>query len=416
MEPVERKTQGRWAHLILALLFALSAIYFVIGGVALAVRGGSPYYLLCGIALLALVWGLLRNRAYVGPLYAGIFGATLVWSVWEAGFDFWPLFSRMFIFIVAGALLAFALPSLRRNAGAPAMKGAHFAIGGVLALAAVALFADMFADRGIYNFAAPTARYPVTAATEQKNWDNYANNPEAERFVALDQINRGNVGNLEVAWVYRHGDLPISPNAGGFEDQGTPLQIGNTLYFCTPKNNIVAVDATSGKQRWKALVGSTNNLFARCRGIVYYDASGRQPNRAQAGVMHRANYVAPADGGPCPRRILTANTSNGLVAINADTGAFCPDFGRNGRVDLSLGMGDTPNRNHHPNSSPTLAGDVVVVGGYVNDNIDAGISSGVVRAYDVRTGAMRWAWDSGNPDPRRRRRPIRRGRRTSGRT
>lgn len=397
MEAVEGKKKARWILIPLALLFGIAGLFFAIGGVMLLLRGGSAYYGACGIALLVVAWGLLRDRIFVGPLYSGIFTVTLVWAYWEAGSDFWPLFSRIYIFVVAGALLSFALPSSRINAGARPMTMVHMVVGSLLAMAAIGLFMAMFADRGTYNFAAPTAKYPVTRQTEQTDWSSYGNNPQAERFVALDQINRGNVGRLKVAWTYRHGDIPVSPNARGYEDQGTPLQIGNSLYFCTPKNNIVSVDATTGRQRWKALLGSTNKMYVRCRGIAYHDGSKQDPDSAEGSRNPQSADSRVADPSTCVRRILTANSSNGLIAIDADTGKFCLDFGTNGHVDLRHGMGTTPDKDHHPNSAPTLARDLVVVGGYVNDNLNVDISSGVVRAYDVRTGELRWAWDAGNP-------------------
>lgn len=390
------ETTGRWAHIILGVLFALSGLYFAVGGGILIARGGSWYYLICGLAILALAWGLFRNKLYVGPLYAIIFVATLAWSFWEAGLDFWPLFTRLFIFLVAGALLAFAIPSLRRNAGAEGKTGLHAAIGGVLAAAAIVMFAGTYKDRGIYNAPAPTAAAAVTPETEHRNWDNYGGNAEGERFVALDQINRDNVQNLEVAWTYRHGDIPESPNGLGREDLNTPLQIGNTVFFCTPKNNVVALDATTGEEKWKTIIDSKLANWARCRGIAYYDGTGAEPNRAQAGVEKRFGYVANTDPGVCPRRILTNTVDTELIAINADTGEFCSDFGTNGRVNLYDGMGEGPG-DYKQTSAPTLAGDVIVVGGFVSDNVSTEVPSGVIRAFDVKTGELRWAWDSGNP-------------------
>jgi quinate dehydrogenase (quinone) len=396
-QTAETRRRGRWAHFVLAVLFAAAGLFFAVGGGMLIANGGSVYYLISGLAILVLAWGLVRNKLYVGPLYAVIFVATVAWSFWEAGADFWPLFARLFIFVVAGALLAFALPSLRRNVGAKALTGLHVAIGLVLVAGAAWMFVSTYQVRGTFNAAATTATTPVTPETEQVNWDNYGANAEGERFVALDQINRTNVDKLQVAWSYQHGDIPDSPNGVGREDLTTPLQIGNTVFLCTPKNNVVALDATSGKERWKALINSKTAGWSRCRGIAYFDGTGQQANRAQAGLAQRANYVANTDPGVCARRILTSTSDTELVAINADTGEFCSDFGTNGRINLMTGMGETNSRAYRQTSAPTLAGDVVVVGGFVNDNINADIASGVIRAFDVKTGALRWAWDSGNP-------------------
>lgn len=397
MSKAENIKLGRWALYILGGLFGVSGAFFLIEGTQLIFLGGSWYYTLCGIGLIGLAWGLIRSKLFAGPLYAVIFVATLLWAFWESGLDFWPLFARMFIFVVAGAILSFALPSLRRNAGALPETRKHGVVGIVLGLVAIGMFISMFQDRGMYLAKAPTGMVPVTSQTEQKNWDNYGSNAQGERFAALDQINKTNVQNLEVAWTYRHGDIPDSPNGLGREDLNTPLQIGNHVYLCTPNNNIVALDATTGKQLWKAIIDSQNKTWARCRGIAYFDGTGAAPNRAQAGLLQRADYIPTADPGVCPRRILTNTVDTQLIAIDADTGEFCSDFGTGGRLDLKAGMGVIPDQRYKQTSGPTLAGDVVVIGAFVDDNLNVDMPSGVIRAFDVRTGQLRWAWDSGNP-------------------
>ncbi|MDH8650005.1 hypothetical protein QIH30_27845, partial [Klebsiella pneumoniae] len=72
------------------------------------------------------------------------------------------------------------------------------------------------------------------------------------RFVALDQITRDNVKNLKPVWTFHTGDTPLSPDGNGAEDQQTPLQVGDRVFLCTPHNNVIAVDADSGKEIWRA--------------------------------------------------------------------------------------------------------------------------------------------------------------------
>ncbi|MFH4338204.1 membrane-bound PQQ-dependent dehydrogenase, glucose/quinate/shikimate family, partial [Acinetobacter baumannii] len=87
-----------------------------------------------------------------------------------------------------------------------------------------------------------------------------------------------------------------------------------------------------------------------------------------------------------------------LIALNAKTGALCPQFGVNGQVDLLNDMGPTEkSKRYHPTSTPLIAGHVAILGGWVRD-ITHGEPSGVVRAYDVRTGKLAWAWDVGNSE------------------
>src|SRR5262249_19321690 len=103
---------------------------------------------------------------------------------------------------------------------------------------------------------------------------------------------------------------------------------------------------------------------------------------------------ARAAGEDCSRRIFTATNDARLIALDARTGLPCRDFGRDGSVDLALGVGTLSRRGEYQVTSPPIvAGERVVVGSAVtaNDRID--VPSGVIRAFDVRSGALRWAWD-----------------------
>ncbi|MBX4389620.1 hypothetical protein K4H03_26450, partial [Mycobacterium tuberculosis] len=88
-------------------------------------------------------------------------------------------------------------------------------------------------------------------------------------FAALDQINKQNVNQLQVAWVAHTGDIPQS-NGSGAEDQNTPLQIGDTLYVCTPYSKVLALDVDSGKEKWRYDSKSSSPNWQRCRGLGYY--------------------------------------------------------------------------------------------------------------------------------------------------
>ena len=216
--------------------------------------------------------------------------------------------------------------------------------------------------------------------------------------MALDQITRDNVKDLQVAWTFRTGDTPVSPTGNGAEDQQTPLQIGNTLYLCTPHNNVIAVEANSGKQIWKREINAKAEVWPRCRGLAYFDATKpvQQPDKPGYSPMTAA--VLPA-GDSCQRRILMNTIDARLIAINADNGEFCENFGDHGIVDLKAGMGKAPDPQYQLTSAPTLAGTTVVVGGRVADNVQTDMPGGVLRGFDVITGQMRWAFDPGNVDP-----------------
>lgn len=100
-----------------------------------------------------------------------------------------------------------------------------------------------------------------------------------------------------------------------------------------------------------------------------------------------------ATEGTCKARVFLGTLDARLIAIDADTGLACADFGRRGQVDLSKGIRRYRKRDYSVTSPPTVVGDLVVVGSAIGDNGAANLEPGVVRAYDVRTGALAWSWD-----------------------
>jgi quinoprotein glucose dehydrogenase len=205
------------------------------------------------------------------------------------------------------------------------------------------------------------------------------------RYSPLQQINRENVSHLKMAWTFHTGD--ISDGHGrrkrsGFET--TPLLVDGTLYLTTPFNRVIALDPATGKQRWEydpkiALDGDYGD------GLV---------NRGVATWLD----VARANGQSCRRRIFESTQDARLLAIDAATGAPCPDFGKAGQVSLR----DVPRYDagwYHMTSPPAVIDDLVIVGSAIDDNHRVDMARGVVRAYDARTGALRWSWDPLPPNP-----------------
>jgi quinoprotein glucose dehydrogenase len=202
------------------------------------------------------------------------------------------------------------------------------------------------------------------------------------------------VGDLEVAWTYRHGDFSDgSGEYGRTSFQATPIVVGEEIFFCTAFNRVIALDAESGEERWvfdpglKAKKGEGPYPLT-CRGVAYWEnaagESGGQP-------LEKAESA-------CERRIFTGTKDSELIALDAATGAPCLDFGEAGRVALRDGIKDAPSWEYYPTSPPLVIRDVVVVGALVADNLRVDAPSGVVRAFDVRTGALRWAWDPVPPN------------------
>lgn len=386
---------------LLGILVALFGLALLVGGVRLAQLGGSWYFLLMGLAS-ALAGALLLARRPAGALlYGAAFVATLAWALVDAGWNFWPLVSRLVMPAVLALLVALAWPVLRRSRGAHAGRGAY-GVAAVLLVVLLATAVSAFQPRPVVSAAGDVPPVvPVAKGSEQRDWMHWGNTTAGTRFAALDQITPDNVQQLQVAWTARTGDVPES-NGFGAEDQNTPLQIGDTLYLCTPHNQVIAIDADSGAQRWAFDPKATAPNWQRCRGLGYFDSSAAvAAPAATVEPSAPAPSVAAVVGTPaiCEKRILMTSIDARLFALDAKTGALCPDFGSNGVVDLKVGMGEIKPGFYTLTAAPLVAGDLIVVGGRVADNIEVGEPSGVVRAYNVRTGALVWVWDLSKETP-----------------
>ncbi len=384
-----------WLVLLGSVLLA-AGLFFTIGGARLVSLGGSFYFLLAGLALLVSGVQIIRRRPSGALVFGVTFLLTILWAFWEVGFSFWPLISRLLAMGVGMTVVALSYPLLRRAQGlAPSWRPA-LAVAAVIGIASATGFGAMFVPHPTVAFAGtPGALLPVDPAQAQKDWAAYGNTPGGSRFVALDQITRDNVKNLKVAWTYRTGDIAVS-DGNGAEDQDTPLQIGDTVYICTPHNNVIALDADTGREKWKTLINAHASVWMRCRGLAYFDAHAplQQPNLPGATPVPSA--IVP-EGAACQRRILMNTINAELIALDADTGKFCADFGQGGRVDLKAGLGNAPDPQYQLTAAPTLAGTTIVVGGRIADNVQTDMPGGVVRGFDVITGTLRWAFDPGNP-------------------
>ncbi|MCT4703981.1 glucose/quinate/shikimate family membrane-bound PQQ-dependent dehydrogenase [Enterobacteriaceae bacterium H20N1] len=373
---------------VLGGLMALIGLAIGIGGAYLVSLGGSWYFLLMGIVMLISAVLILRKKVSGLALYALAFICSIFWAISDAGMDFWPLFSRLFTFAVLAFLAAIAWPILRAaNTSAPVKKAPAYGIAAILAVCMLVSAGWMFVPQVQVAATEDVPVKPVSAGDEQKDWKHWGNTTHGDRFAALDQINKGNVSDLKVAWVAHTGDIPQS-NGSGAEDQNTPLQVGDTLFVCTPYSKVLALDVDSGKEKWRFDSKATAPNWQRCRGLGYFEETTQQA---------AATLAAPAQPAACPRRLFLPTTDARLLAINADNGKLCDDFGDHGTVDLKVGMGEVKPGYYQQTSTPLVAGNVVVVGGRVADNFSTGEPPGVVRAYDVHTGKLAWAWDPGNP-------------------
>ncbi len=384
---------------VLGAVLALAGLAFLVGGGKLISLGGSWYFLLAGLGLLLSGVQVLRGRRSGGWLYLATFAATVLWALAEVGLDYWSLVSRLLAMTFGAAVVSACLPLLQ--GGAPRARGnkGPLALAGVLLLVGLVSFASMFQIHPEVQNQAAISRKPVDAASAQKDWSHYGNSSNNDRFAALDQINVDNVNQLQVAWTFRTGDVPQSTGAGA-EDQTTPLQVGDKVFVCTPSNNVIALDADTGKPLWRHDTNShVGGVWERCRGLAYFDANAPLPVPQVAGSSPVQPVALPA-GDQCQRRIVMNTIDARLFAINADNGELCAGFGNQGIVDLKQGLGTIANPAYYTlTSAPTVAGTTIVIGGRVADNVQVDMPGGVIRGFDVMTGALRWAFDAGSNTP-----------------
>ncbi|WP_419736153.1 glucose/quinate/shikimate family membrane-bound PQQ-dependent dehydrogenase [Pseudomonas sp. COR18] len=397
-QPSQARGLSRFILSGLGIVIALLGLALAAGGVRLVTLGGSGYFLIGGLVMASAGLLIARRKPGGAWLFAAFLIGTAIWALVDTDRSFWPMFSRLFMFSVIGLVVALVYPTLVRASGRTAGRGAY-SVAGILAIALVWAVGNMFvAHPTVPATGNGPALTPVDPAKAQKDWAHYGNTEGGSRFAALDQINRANINQLKVAWTYHTGDVAIS-DGNGAEDQLTPLQVGDKVFICTPHNNLIALDADTGKELWKNQINAQTKVWQRCRGMAYFDATQPlvQPSQPNSVPVIAASVPAGAN---CQRRLLTNTIDARLIAVDADTGAFCEGFGNHGQVDLKAGLGDVPDSYYQLSSAPLMAGTTVVVGGRVADNVQTDMPGGVIRGFDVITGAMRWAFDPGNPEDR----------------
>ena len=401
---------GGWAVVALGVLFFLIGLVLLAGGVQLIGLGGSWYYALAGLGLI-VSGALLAMRQPLGVgIYAGLWLLTVLWAIWEVGLDGWALVPRVVAPTVLLLLAILALPAVLGRRGGRATVAGLAGIGVVLAVGG---FAVAQANRPAAAGPLPPASADLSAEPAAGDaWPAYGGGESAHRYSALAQITPANVARLERAWTFRTGDLP----EGRWGAETTPLKIGDTVYLCTGRNQLIALDAATGKQRWRydpKVPDEAIPYTAACRGVAYHDASAPAsaivpqtaapvPAGPPTSVVAPPSPARPAPalqpGALCTRRIIEGTLDGRLVAVDARTGAPCPGFGVNGSVDIKVGMGPVVPGMVSITSAPVVVRGVVVTGHQVLDGQKRWAPSGVIQAFDVITGDLRWAWDMKRPD------------------
>lgn len=443
----------------LSIIMCLFALPLVIGGGYLLYLGGSPYYVVAGVLMLASAWLLLKRQWLAYALYSIFIIGSVIWAVWESGFYWWALATRLGFPLIFGLLML--LPWVARKMGTqkikvltgPSNNTLHNASGitsntplntsspqatadlssanegehnegpkksayywallaSVVAGAAVSFgsMANNATDKlGALdlkgNSAAPAnLGDPLSNGqqTPEGEWSAYGRTDYGQRYSPLTQINTDNVKNLEVAWKIQTGDVKGPNDVGETTYQATPLKLGNALYMCTPHNWALALDADTGEALWKFDPKVGENLQRQhqtCRGVSFYAGTNPQTSITtdiKAQKVEGNTFTKATT--QCDAKIFIPTSDAKLYALNPETGQRCQDFGNEGAIDLMHNMPFKQAGYYYSTSPPIVAGDVIIVAGAVNDNYDINSPSGVIRAYDVNTGQLMWNWDAGNPE------------------
>jgi len=199
--------------------------------------------------------------------------------------------------------------------------------------------------------------------TAHRDWAVAGGDAESRKFSPLDQINRSNVARLEVAWTYRTGDASAEDRS---MIQCNPIVVGTVLFCTSPGLKAFAVRADTGAELWS---------------FDPFEHQKRE-NHVNRGLVYWAD-------GADRRIFLTAGPW--MYALDAVTGRPITGFGRDGRVDLREGLGRDPAALQVSATSPgVIFRDLLIQGTRVPEG-ETG-SPGHIRAYDVRTGAIRWTF------------------------
>ncbi|MBB5663076.1 quinoprotein glucose dehydrogenase [Rhizobium leguminosarum] len=378
------------AIVVTSILFIIIGLTLGGGGLWLVTLGGSVFYLFAGLMFLITAGLLLMRKAVALWVYAVLVVAALAWAIWEVGFDWWQLGPRGGMIILLGLWLL--TPWIRRPLGFRSPTGITYGanpwpLAVPVILAVVVALYSMTTDP--HDLAGELPKDAVAANpafggnVPDGEWHQYGRTPFGQRYSPLDQITTANVSTLKEAWRYQTGDVKRPDDVGETTYQVTPLKVKDTLYLCTPHNWAIALDAKTGKEKWKYDANSGMNpdrQHQTCRGVTYY---------ADPDV---------AAGQPCAERVYLPTSDARLIALDAADGKVCTGFADQGVLHLETGMRYNPAGYYYSTSPPVAVAGKIIVGGAVNDNYSTEEQSGVIRAFDIKTGALIWNWDSGNPD------------------
>ena len=413
---------------ILSLLLLLLGAAMAAGGAWLAWLGGSLYYLFAGIGIGLSGWLLLRRYPEGLFVYALTLFGTLIWAVWEVGFDWWALAPRGALLVALGILIL--LPPMVRHLRPRGMPRRDYGLVSGFLLLAILVSAGV---AGVSAFTAPhdlagsftSAQMQAGANVEtdgvpEGEWQAYGRTSYGRRYSPLDQITPENGGKLDVAWTYQTGQVRGDKDPGETTYEVTPLVFDDTMYVCTPFATVIALDPVTGEEKWRfdpqlKQPPSQTTQHMTCRGVSYFDGS-RHPRPQQqtpsgedqvaaaetetdrvaqsaaevttqaAGVPQNVVTGNAEPGAPnptverdasttasisneCVKRLFVPTSDGRLISISAETGEICPGFGgEDGTVNLWANMPNVTPGSFYSTSPPVVTDHLIVVGGTVNDN------------------------------------------------
>jgi quinoprotein glucose dehydrogenase len=234
----------------------------------------------------------------------------------------------------------------------------------------------------------PASDTTVSAA----EWPAYGNDAGGSRWSPAAQITRENVGDLREAWRVSTGDATHDDGSEGAQSgcgachtsdskfEATPLLVDGRLFVSTPLNRVLALDPRSGELLWR-----------------YDPRIATDIERNEGFVSRGVSHWSGAGDGPCSSRVFLGTIDARLIALDAESGEPCDGFGDGGTVRLDEGVGEVQVGQYGVTSPPAIVHGLVVVGSSMGDNRRVDMERGVVRAYDARSGTLRWTFD---PIPR----------------
>ncbi|WP_216654811.1 membrane-bound PQQ-dependent dehydrogenase, glucose/quinate/shikimate family [Pseudogemmobacter hezensis] len=391
---------------IMGVICGLFGLWVLWLGYGLAAAGGSWFYIVMALGLILSAIGLMRRHQTGLGIYAVTLIVTFIWTLYEVGFDKWQWIPRGALLVAFGLILCIPIFAREIRASSGKSTPGYPLLGGtmvvIIGLALVSWFIDPAQIKGELTKQANAGDAlvdPSGVAYPADDWTAYGGTNLGQRYSALKDIDTANVKGLKLAWEHHTGDLrKADEDSKEYTFEATPIKVNGLLYFCTPHNIIQALVPETGALKWSFDPMMQRDPFYQhqtCRGVSWNDSTGFAAPASDTPEDQAAIAAAVAE---CPKRIVASSVDARLYTVNADTGALCTTFGENGYVNLLDGMTDTERATYQQTSAPLVTKDLIILGSAIADNYYENNPSGVIRAYDVRTGKVVWKFDAGKPD------------------